>query len=161
VFGFAEHALFTWIATLALAMTIVFNGGNINSLQLTLPALRAPLHRRGICADRNEKKIPLRGRGGGVSRRGGFSPPVEGADREAVGRVITPDLHRGLCRFRKEEKPETLLSKGTEQRPAEGGVVLDVERAEARTVVRALRRGTVVEVEHPRGRRDTTHFPAI
>ena len=108
VFGFAEHALFTWIATLTLAMTMVLNGGHSYSLKNT-----------------------------------------------------TPGFRRGLCRFRKEEKPETLLAEGTEQRPAEGGAALDVAHAAARTVVRATRRGTVVVVEHPRGRRDTTHFPTI
>ena len=77
------------------------------------------------------------------------------------GRVTTPDFRRGLCRFRKEEKPETLLAEGTEQLPAEGGVVLDEARAVVRTDARATRRGTVVVAEHPRGRRDTTHFPTI
>jgi len=100
-------------------MTIVFNGGNINSLQLTLPALRAPLRGRGIRTERLRPLFPSIGgapalaggrvfpsHGGVAALADTNSPPVEGAGHEVAGRVATPGFRRGLCRFRKEEKPE-------------------------------------------------------
>jgi len=52
VFGFAEHALFTWIATLALAMTMVLNGGHSYSLKNATPDFR-----RGLCQSGKKKNL--------------------------------------------------------------------------------------------------------
>ena len=55
----------------------------------------------------------------------------------------------------------TLVASDPEHRPTEIGGAHDVERAAARTVARAIRRGLDVEVEHPRRGRDITDTAII